>query len=116
VLEVNFFIEFPHCLIWIFAFLIRTWTRLVIALIDVVKLLEPNVIALFDFLDILFKFKKLTIVFCGGIADDEFCEVFGDEKLLFDYFIEGRFESSQFLYCFAIVFEDTPAYSFDRGL
>lgn len=115
-LKVNFFIEFTDCFIWIFAFFIRTWTRLVIALMDVVKLFEPNVISLFDFLDIFFKFKELTIVFCGSIADDELCEVFGDEKLLFDYFIEGRFESSEFLYCLAIVFEDTPAYSFDRGL
>lgn len=44
-----------------------------------------------------------------------FCEIFGYEKVLFYYFIEGWFESGKLLDCSSIILENASSYSLHRG-
>lgn len=88
--HVNFFIMFPDCfLLAVSSFIVRAGTRLNVAFLFGEELAEVDIIPLLNFFDILLEFFKLLVILNSTIADHMFCEIFGNEKILLNYFIEG---------------------------
>lgn len=109
--------ESPRLLGFVFgASVIRTGTRLELAVVFGEHLLEADVVSFLDLFYVLLQLLELPLVLAGAIAKNEISKILGNETVLFYYFIERCSESIVLSYGTAIVLKQTATYSLDGGL
>ena len=106
--------HFPNSFLdFLCSFFVRTRTWLNITFFFGIQLSEPNIISLPHLLNIFLQLLELLGIFARTVSNDMLCEVLGDEKLLFYYFIESCTETIVLSYCSPIILKNASSNSLD---
>ena len=101
--------EFACSFLVVFESFLGAGTGLDIAFFFGVKLLEPDVLPLLNFLNILLNGVELLFIFVVTIVNHKLCKILGNEKLLLYLFIECETKAIVFFDCTTIVPKGTAA-------